>query len=877
MKRLIVLALISAASTAYNQCQTGSFFGLVPTYSCPDPSELFGNPFGGTFQGPGVSGAMFSPVQAGVGTHVVSYTTPPSSPVAGYIATAGLPNSPSNESFTPVFLMDDDLSMPLPIGFNFNFFGVVYDQFLISSNGFITFDLNSFDSGCCSGQNIPDNFEPNNLIALAWNDLDPSSGGTIGYTTIGTAPNRILIVEFNNVPHFGSVDNPVTVQAKLYEANSNIEIHCTQNSSNGSPQTIGVENVSGTCGITAPGMNASFDLSVVNEMILFTQDAGSYYGHQTGLPLAIHTGSFTLLNLANDALSSALPLGFSFDFYGTNYTEVYVSSNGFLTFSNDANAGCCAGGLLPNADNPNNLIAFAWNNLNPALGGSIGYTTIGTAPDRVFVLNFTEIQHHNGSNPVTVQVKLFESSHLIEIHSSQNTSNGTAMTMGLENAAGNQAISPTNRNANTQFSVVNERTIFYPYYTTIQVTEVLSIEDLVAPEPFDPFPMPITSQCSIDFLGEQFASDNCSGFIFGTTDAVFPITESTLVTWTFTDAAGNTATSTQEIIIEDTMAPVASGFVITITSQGSFSDEIIWTFTDGSGNVAASGGPYFDGGQGILEIANANGTNGPYSFFGTTAGQFNDNVFSFTVQCQGATVASGTVNAGQALTVNNIAACNSFTDIVSFCEVTSIASISATDNCAGEVVGVNDAVLPITSATTITWTFDDGNGNVTVIEQNVLIQNMNTAVNVIGQTLKALEDSPGVTYSWVDCDNDFAPMGVTTQTFSPNSNGNYAVLLQVGNCTAMSDCNKVTGVGITEHVQHLFAVYPNPASDYILVETTNIGTIELLDMRGKLVQHSYVSSGANLVSLSNIASGTYTLRMIDANSVQTSRIVISRN
>lgn len=613
-------------------------------------------------------------------------------------------------------------------------------------------------------------------------------------------------------------------------------------------------------------------------MILFTQDAGSYYGHQTGLPLAIHSGPFTPLTLANDAVSPALPLGFSFDFYGANYTEAYLSSNGFLTFNNDGNAGCCAGGLIPNADNPNNLIAFAWNNLNPALGGTIGYTTIGSAPNRVFVLNFTDIQHTGGGNPVSVQVKLFETSHLIEIHSTQNTTNGTAMTMGLENTTGTEALTPANRNANPLFNVENERTIFYPYYTSIQLTEVISITDLEPPVPFDPFPMPIIAQCSVDFLQEQFAFDNCSGFIIGTTDAVFPIAETTLVTWTFTDAAGNTATSTQEIIVEDTMGPIASGFVITITAQGSFSDEVIWTFTDGSGNIAASGGPYFDGGQGVvLEIVNANGTNGPYSFFGTTAGQFNDNVFSFTVQCQGATVASGTVNAGQSLTANNIAACNSFTDIISFCEVTSIESISATDNCAGKVDGVNNAVLPITSATTITWTFDDGNGNVTTIEQNVVIQNMNTAVNLIGQTLKALEDSPGVTYNWVDCDNDFAAVGVTTQTFSPNTNGNYAVILQIGACTEISDCNEVTGVGIEEQKQLLFTIYPNPANDFIIVETVNFGTIELIDMRGKLIMHIQVSSGANPLTLPNLASGTYTLRMIGTDSVQTSRVVVNQN
>lgn len=878
MKKIISATLmLTLASTAYNQCQSNNFQGLEPNYSCPDPSMLFGNPFGGMFQGPGISGDMFSPAQAGVGTHVISYTTAPSTPVSGYTATPGLPNAPSNVPLTPVFLMDDELSAPLPIGFNFNFFGMVYDQFLISSNGFITFDLNTWDSGCCSGQFIPDNWTPNNLIALAWNDLNPGNGGTIGYTTIGTAPNRILIVEFNEVPHFGGMSNPVTVQAKLYESNGHIEIHATQNSSDGSPHTIGVENATGTCGITAPGMNAGMNTAVVNEMILFTPDTGSYYGHQTGLPLALHTGNMTPIVLSDDAISAAIPLGFSFDFYGTNYSEAFVSSNGFLTFNNNTNPGCCAGGLLPGTDLPNNLIAFAWNNLDPSLGGTIAHTTIGLAPNRVFILDFNNIQHHGGGNPVNVQLKLFETSNLIEIHSLHNASNGSAMTMGLENASGTEANTPNGRNANPQFSVINERTIFYPYYTSIQTTEVISIEDIEAPIPFEPVMMPIFAQCSVDFLSEPFASDNCSGFIAGFTDVQFPITETTTVVWTFTDAAGNVSTVNQEVIIEDTTAPIASGFVITITSQNFFADEVVWNFTDGGGNIVASGGPYWDAGQGVvLEVAIVDGTNGPYSFTGSTQGFFNDNVFSFTIQCQGATVASGVVNAGQTLTVNNIASCNTFADIVTYCDLQSLSPAFATDNCAGSVEGTNNAVFPITSNTTITWTFDDGAGNITIQQQNIVFQSMNLSVSYIGGALVANENTPGVSYTWVDCNNNFQPVGVTNQAFTPTSNGSYAVIIKIGDCEEMSSCFAVTDVGITSEKIMLFELYPNPAKEIVQVNTTAAGTIQVIDLGGKIIKVFEVSQGLNQIELSELSSGSYALRMISTNHVQTLRLVLNK-
>ncbi len=879
MKNLFALTIIVLLSQVlWSQCQTGAFYGLQPTYNCPNASELFGDPNGGVFQGPGVSGNMFSPIQAGLGTHVISYTSAPSAPVAGYTATAGLPNAPESVSLTTVTLSDDQLSNPLPIGFDFTFFGNVYNQFRISSNGYITFDMMTFENGCCQGQLIPDTWEPNNLIALAWNDLNPAAGGTIGYTTIGSAPNRILVVEFNSVPHFGGGGLPVTVQAKLFESNGNIEIHSTQNSSDGSAHTIGVESTNGSCGITAPNMNASFNLSVVNQMVLFTADPGSYYGHQTGLPIALYSGAFTSLNLTNDALSAPLPLGFSFDFYGTNYNQAYVSSNGFLTFSNDGNNGCCEGGLLPNVANPNNLIAFAWNDLNPALGGTIGYTTIGSAPNRVFVLDFTNIQHTSGGNPVTVQLKLFETSNLVEVHSTQNASNGAAMTMGLENANGTEANTPPGRNSSTTFSVNNERTIFFPYYTSIQITDVISIDDSEPPIPYDSFPMPVVAQCEVMFLNEQFAFDNCSEFVYGTTDVTFPITESTTVTWTFTDAAGNVSTTTQEVLINDTQAPVASGFVITITAQGFLTDEVFWTFTNGSGTIVASGGPYWDGGFGtILEQVVVSGTNGPYTFMGTTAGFFNDNTFGFTIQCQGQTVAGGTVNPGQTLSVPNIAACNSFTPITAYCQLNALQPVSATDNCAGQVQGTNNAVFPITSSTSVTWTFDDGNGNISTEQQQVTIVNLNTEVLFVTGSLLATENTAGVTYSWVDCNNNFAPLGVFAPSYTPTANGSYAVVLTIGDCSVTSPCFVLNNLHVVANDLSMFQVYPNPANGSVTINSTVAGQIEIIDMSGKVVRTNAVEQGPQTLDLQEISSGTYTVRMISNDAVYNCRLIIGSN
>ena len=184
-------------------------------------------------------------------------------------------------------LTDDDISPALPISFPFTFFGNTYTEFYISSNGFITFGPN-LNNGCCSGQSIPDAgaFGPENFVAFAWEDLDPGNGGQpaqnlVRYRHFGTAPNRILAVEFFNVDHF-SFGNRVTAQVLLYEGSNHIEIHTTDMPSDGGNHTQGIENEDGTLGFATPGRNAT-NWSASNDFVSFTPTSPTNYTiDQTG-------------------------------------------------------------------------------------------------------------------------------------------------------------------------------------------------------------------------------------------------------------------------------------------------------------------------------------------------------------------------------------------------------------------------------------------------------------------------------------------------------------------------------------------------------------------------------------------------------------------
>jgi len=140
--------------------------------------------------------------------------------------------------------------------------------------------------------------------------------------------------------------------------------------------------------------------------------------------------------LGDDQVSGPIPLGFDFSFYGRVYTSVYVSSNGFLTFLEGQGSGCCTGLEMPTAYPPNALIAGWWEDLNPLLGGSITYETLGTGRAQRFILQLTDIQHYGAGNPVTLQYKLFAEDGRIEVHYQAAPSDTGTHSAGIENQGG---------------------------------------------------------------------------------------------------------------------------------------------------------------------------------------------------------------------------------------------------------------------------------------------------------------------------------------------------------------------------------------------------------------------------------------------------------
>ncbi|WP_207494220.1 T9SS type A sorting domain-containing protein [Aridibaculum aurantiacum] len=155
----------------------------------------------------------------------------------------------------------------VPIGFTLNYNGTNYSTMHINTNGFIAlgdpfvdppangYYTNNLTSGPTGPTATP---AARPIIAPLWDDLDIVAGSNLSYALAGTAPNRVLTVQFSNVLWSYQATAPtISFQIKLYETSNVIEFIYRQ-------EAGAVAAGSASIGITASGTGANNFMSVQN-------------------------------------------------------------------------------------------------------------------------------------------------------------------------------------------------------------------------------------------------------------------------------------------------------------------------------------------------------------------------------------------------------------------------------------------------------------------------------------------------------------------------------------------------------------------------------------------------------------------------------------
>jgi hypothetical protein len=160
------------------------------------------------------------------------------------------------------------LSPWIELGFDFPFFGQTYDRLRVSASGYLSFDATR--GSCCNADVVPSGARPHAVISGFRGRLAPDRGGRVRWHTTGDEPAREWIVSFVNVPHLGS---EVTASFQIVlRQDGQVEVHCEDCATDGSLHTQGIEDETGTVGISVRGRNYS-DFSARQDAVAFRTDA----------------------------------------------------------------------------------------------------------------------------------------------------------------------------------------------------------------------------------------------------------------------------------------------------------------------------------------------------------------------------------------------------------------------------------------------------------------------------------------------------------------------------------------------------------------------------------------------------------------------------
>ncbi|WP_291720736.1 BspA family leucine-rich repeat surface protein, partial [Bernardetia sp.] len=158
-------------------------------------------------------------------------------------------------------------------------------------------------------------------------------------------------------------------------------------------------------------------------------------------------------------------------------------------------------------------------------------------------------------------------------------------------------------------------------------------------------------------------------------------------------------------------------------------------------------------------------------------------------------------------------------DITAACSVTSLTPPTTNDACAGTITGTTTATLPITSSQTITWTFDDGNGNTSTADQNIVITD-NVAPTASCQSITVTLDATGNTTVFAS-QLDNGSSDNCNGTLNMAINGSSSVSLNCANIGANNVTFSVTDDnGNTSSCGATITVLKNPPTPPTLSDIT---------------------------------------------------------
>lgn len=195
------------------------------------------------------------------------------------------------------------------------------------------------------------------------------------------------------------------------------------------------------------GVNENYTVSPITYGVVATPGAGV----TTLANVGVATTALTSGTLDDGGWNNQT-IPFTFNFYGTNYTSFAVSTNGFIYLGPTAPTFTGYNNAFPSAVAANPSIGGTYSDLDFRTIGTINYFVTGTAPNRQLVVNWSGGNFYNAVGAITTQVIIYETTNIIEVHTTNSTGTNNAV-QGIQNAGATKFTTAPGRN-NTVWTVV---------------------------------------------------------------------------------------------------------------------------------------------------------------------------------------------------------------------------------------------------------------------------------------------------------------------------------------------------------------------------------------------------------------------------------------
>jgi subtilisin family serine protease len=191
------------------------------------------------------------------GDETLDFTLPNRTDSFGYFCKLLTPDY--IEANTVVPLTGDDTTAPVSLPFPFPFYGETYTTAHVGSNGFINFLAPS--TSRFNGI-IPSTTAPNGAVYVFWDDTVIDSNASVRTELLGSAPNRMFVIEWRNVHIFADTTRRMDFEVILHEngfMRTEYRNIAADGREQGNSATLGIENETGTV-----ALQYSSDQAVIN-------------------------------------------------------------------------------------------------------------------------------------------------------------------------------------------------------------------------------------------------------------------------------------------------------------------------------------------------------------------------------------------------------------------------------------------------------------------------------------------------------------------------------------------------------------------------------------------------------------------------------------